>query len=59
MADSEEKRPKKTRKRQRIEETIRANDPWEPVGQTPMPDIPDLRNWDMRLMKAYPPMYAP
>jgi len=59
MADSEEKKPKKTRKRQRIEETIRAGDPWEPIGQTPMPDIPDLRNWDMRLMKAYPPMYAP
>ncbi len=59
MADSEEKKPKKTRKRQRIEETIRASDPWEPVGQTPMPDIPDLRNWDMRLMKTYPPLYAP
>ena len=59
MADSEEKKPKKTRKRQRIEDTIRASDPWEPVGQTPMPDIPDLRNWDMRLMKTYPPLYAP
>ena len=59
MADSEEKKPKKTRKRQRIEETIRASDPWEPVGQTPMPDITDLRNWDMRLMKTYQPWYAP
>ena len=55
MADSEEKKPKKTRKRQRIEETIRAGDAWEPVGQTPMPGITDLRSWDMRLMKAYPP----
>ncbi len=59
MADSEETRPRKTRRRQRVEETIRAGDPWEPVGQTPMPGIPDLRNWDMRLMRTYSPVYAP
>jgi acetyl-CoA decarbonylase/synthase complex subunit alpha len=29
------------------------------VGHTPMPDLPDLRNWDMRLLKTYPPWYAP
>ncbi|RPJ62175.1 MAG: CO dehydrogenase/acetyl-CoA synthase complex subunit epsilon, partial [Dehalococcoidia bacterium] len=41
------------------DEIIRAEDTWEPVGHTPMPDIPDLRNWDMRLLKTYKPFYAP
>jgi len=40
-------------------EIIRATDAWEPVGPTPMPEIPDLRNWDMRLFKIYKPSYAP
>jgi len=40
-------------------EIIRADDPWEPVGHTPMPGLPDLRNWDMRLLKTYKPFYAP
>ena len=42
-----------------IELTIKADDKWEPVGHTPMPDISDLRNWDMRLMKTYKPFYSP
>jgi len=50
---------KKTKKQQEIEKTIRANDPWEPVGPTPMPDLASLRNWDMRLLKTYKPWYAP
>lgn len=39
--------------------TIKADDLWEPVGPTPMPELPDLRNWDMRLLKTYKPWYAP
>ena len=46
-------------KRKKKDEIIRAEDNWEPVGHTPMPDIPDLRNWDMRLLKTYKPFYAP
>ena len=46
-------------RRKEVEEIIRAEDNWEPVGPTPMPEFPDLRNWDMRLMKTYTPMYAP
>ncbi len=42
-----------------VKEIIRSDDPWEPVGHTPMPEIPDLRNWDMRLLKQYKPFYAP
>ncbi|MBN1690736.1 MAG: CO dehydrogenase/acetyl-CoA synthase complex subunit epsilon [Dehalococcoidia bacterium] len=41
------------------EEIIRAEDNWEPVGHTPMPGILDLRNWDMRLLRTYQPLYAP
>jgi len=48
-----------TRKEKEIRELIRAEIPWEPVGPTPMPEIPDLRSWDMRLLKAYKPWYAP
>lgn len=49
----------KVRKRKEIEQIIRAEEPWEPVGPTPMPDMTDLRNWDMRLLKTYKPFYAP
>jgi acetyl-CoA decarbonylase/synthase complex subunit alpha len=42
-----------------VREVIRGDDLWEPIGHTPMPQIPDLRNWDMRLMKQYKPFYAP
>jgi len=42
-----------------VAEIIKAEDAWEPIGPTPMPQFPDLRNWDMRLMKTYTPMYAP
>jgi acetyl-CoA decarbonylase/synthase complex subunit alpha len=42
-----------------VKEIIRGDDLWEPIGHTPMPEIPDLRNWDMRLMKQYKPFYAP
>jgi acetyl-CoA decarbonylase/synthase complex subunit alpha len=48
-----------TRKLEEIQEKIKAEIPWEPVGPTPMPEIPDLRNWDMRLLKTYAPFYAP
>lgn len=47
------------RKLQEIYEKIRAEIKWEPVGPTPMPEISDLRNWDMRLLKTYKPFYAP
>jgi len=50
---------KKTKKRKEIEKIIRAEDNWEPIGATPMPDVADLRNWDMRLLKTYAPWYAP
>ena len=36
---------KKSLRRQQVEEIIRAEDNWEPVGHTPMPELPDLRNW--------------
>ena len=50
---------KKTTRKEEIKEIIRADDAWEPVGHTPMPDIPDLRNWDRRLLSTYKPFYAP
>jgi acetyl-CoA decarbonylase/synthase complex subunit alpha len=50
---------KLTKKEEEIRELIRAELPWEPVGPTPMPEIPDLRSWDMRLLKTYAPWYAP
>ncbi|MFC1925126.1 CO dehydrogenase/acetyl-CoA synthase complex subunit alpha [Chloroflexota bacterium] len=46
-------------RREEVDEIIRADDLWEPVGPTPMPEFHDLRNWDMRLMKTYTPMYSP
>ncbi|UCD21568.1 MAG: acetyl-CoA decarbonylase/synthase complex subunit alpha, partial [Chloroflexota bacterium] len=48
-----------TRKLEEIHEKIKAEVAWEPLGPTPMPEIPDLRNWDMRLLKTYAPFYAP
>ena len=50
---------KKHTRKDEVNEIIRADDQWEPVGHTPMPEIPDLRNWDMRLLKTYKPFYAP
>jgi acetyl-CoA decarbonylase/synthase complex subunit alpha len=50
---------KKHTRKDEVKEIIRAEDQWEPLGHTPMPEIPDLRNWDMRLMKTYKPFYAP
>ncbi len=50
---------KKNLRKDTVNEIIRAEDKWEPVGHTPMPELPDLRNWDMRLLKTYKPFYAP
>lgn len=50
---------KKSLRKQQVEEIIKAEDNWEPVGHTPMPELPDLRNWDRRLLKTYKPFYAP
>ena len=50
---------KKNLRKETVDKIIRAEDNWEPVGHTPMPELPDLRNWDMRLMKTYKPFYAP
>ena len=50
---------KKNTRKDEVKEIIRAEDQWEPIGHTPMPELPDLRNWDMRLMKTYKPFYAP
>jgi len=48
-----------TKKLEEIHHKIKAEIPWEPIGHTPMPEIPDLRSWDMRLLKTYKPWYAP
>ncbi|MEJ2740190.1 MAG: hypothetical protein P8105_10275 [Dehalococcoidia bacterium] len=58
MAVQVEKQKKQTH-HDDVMETIRGDDQWEPIGHTPMPDIPDLRSWDMRLMQQYKPYYAP
>jgi acetyl-CoA decarbonylase/synthase complex subunit alpha len=50
---------KGAKKKEEINKIIRAEDNWEPVGPTPMPDMSDLRRWDMRLLKTYKPFYAP
>lgn len=31
----------------------------EPVGPTPMPNVTDLREWDLRLLNRYKPFYMP
>jgi len=36
---------KLSQKLEEIYERIKAEIPWEPVGPTPMPEIPDLRQW--------------
>lgn len=48
-----------THRRQEVETIIRADEDWEPVGPTPMPGLSELRNWDLRLMRTYKPLYAP
>ncbi len=51
---------KETNKRlEEIYHKIKAEIPWEPIGHTPMPEIADLRNWDMKLLQTYKPWYAP
>ena len=50
---------KKSLRKEYVDEIIKADDKWEPVGHTPMPEFPDLRNWDRRLLKTYKPFYAP
>lgn len=45
--------------REEILKIIKAEDKWEKIGPTPLPKIPDLRNWSMRLLKTYKPFYAP
>ena len=42
-----------------INNIIRSDDKWEPVGPTPMPMLTELRNWDFRLLDTYEPFYAP
>ena len=32
---------------------------WEPMGPTPKPHIPTLRDWFFKLMDRYPPYYMP
>jgi len=32
---------------------------WEPEGPTMKPQVQDLREWDMRLLKRYKPVYSP
>ncbi len=48
-----------TKKLKEIHEKIKAEVPWEPIGHTPMPEMSDLRNWDMKLLQTYKPFYAP
>ncbi|HMK53000.1 MAG TPA: CO dehydrogenase/acetyl-CoA synthase complex subunit alpha [Thermodesulfobacteriota bacterium] len=48
-----------TRKLKEVHEKIKADIPWEPIGHTPMPEISDLRSWDMKLLQTYKPFYAP
>jgi acetyl-CoA decarbonylase/synthase complex subunit alpha len=48
-----------TKKLEEVYHKIKAEIPWEPIGHTPMPEIPDLRNWDMKLLQTYKPFYAP
>jgi len=48
-----------SRKLEEIHKKIKAENPWEPLGHTPMPEIADLRSWDMKLLQTYKPWYAP
>ena len=59
MAQVTGNKGKKIKKQEEIDKIIRAEDNWEPIGHTAMPEVTDLRNWDMRLLKTYKPWYAP
>ncbi len=59
VIEKEKTRKYKAHKQEKVDQVIRPEDKWEPVGHTPMPDISDLRNWDRRLMQTYKPFYAP
>lgn len=50
---------KKRTRKDEVYKIIKAEDKWEPIGHTPMPELPDLRNWDLRLLRTYKPFYAP
>jgi acetyl-CoA decarbonylase/synthase complex subunit alpha len=50
---------KTERQSREAREFIRADDAWEPVGHTPMPGMLDLRNWDLRLLQTWKPLYVP
>ncbi len=50
---------KGARKKEEINKIIKSEDNWEPIGYTPMPNLTDLRRWDLRLLKTYKPFYAP
>jgi acetyl-CoA decarbonylase/synthase complex subunit alpha len=36
-----------------------AEEDWEPLGPTPKPHIPTLRDWFFKLMDRYSPTYLP
>ncbi|MHA1821056.1 MAG: CO dehydrogenase/acetyl-CoA synthase complex subunit alpha, partial [Promethearchaeota archaeon] len=40
-----------------IGKVITDEEEWEPMGPTPKPAIPDLRDWFMHMMKRYKPFY--
>ncbi len=42
-----------------IGKVISSDEDKEPQGPTPAPDIHELRDWDMRLLKRYEPVYSP
>ena len=48
-----------TKKLKEIHEKIKAEIPWEPIGHTPMPEIPDLRSWDMKLLQDLQTLLCP
>ena len=50
---------KTERQSREAREFIRADDAWEPVGHTPLPGMLDLRNWDLRLLQTWKPLYVP
>ncbi len=43
----------------KIGDYVENDDYDEPMGPTPKPKITDLRKWDFRLLKRYPPFYMP
>jgi CO dehydrogenase/acetyl-CoA synthase alpha subunit len=50
---------KPERQRQEDRQLIRADDGWEPLGHTPLPEWADLRSWDHRLLQTWRPFYVP